>query len=85
VIVVEMLAILIWGLFAGGVAWLLRGDLASNVSLLHDLSAGGLCCIVRSQGVLTRQVVGAAGQMALASSVNARASRLPTGSSAAIS
>jgi uncharacterized membrane protein YeaQ/YmgE (transglycosylase-associated protein family) len=40
VIVVLMLAILMWGLFAGGVAWLLRGGLANNVSFLHDLSAG---------------------------------------------
>ena len=35
-----VLAILMWGLFAGGVAWLLRGGPASNVSWLHDLFAG---------------------------------------------
>jgi uncharacterized membrane protein YeaQ/YmgE (transglycosylase-associated protein family) len=40
VIAVLILAILLWGLFAGGVAWLMGGSLASNVSLLHDLSAG---------------------------------------------
>lgn len=35
-----MLAILMWGLFAGGVAWLLRGGPASNTSWLRDLSVG---------------------------------------------
>jgi uncharacterized membrane protein YeaQ/YmgE (transglycosylase-associated protein family) len=40
VIVVLILAILLSGLFAGGVAWLLRGGPASNASWLHDLTAG---------------------------------------------
>ena len=35
-----MLAVLMWGLFAGGVAWLLRGGPASNINWLHDLTAG---------------------------------------------
>ena len=50
-----MLAILMWGLFAGGVAWLLRGGSAGNVSLRHDLSVGvvGSYCGALIASVLT--------------------------------
>jgi uncharacterized membrane protein YeaQ/YmgE (transglycosylase-associated protein family) len=40
VIVVLVLAILTWGLFVGGLAWLLRGGPASNVSFMHHMPAG---------------------------------------------